>query len=96
MKPHISKRRNFTTSVKSQIKSRSNEICEICYCRVATDYHHIMPKSRSGRGVYTNGLHLCRTCHRGLHDNMTLLNKEIEKATQKYGVNFYKDKWDKV
>lgn len=94
MPPKMKTRMNFSESVRKQVRSRSNEVCEYCHSQRATQYHHVFPRSRRGRGIYTNCAHLCFRCHRYLHDNPTLLNQLIEQYEQKYGKNFYKDEWD--
>lgn len=90
--PKQSERNNFNEKTRKQVDARSKGICEYCHCRVATERHHVMPKARGGRGLYTNAIHLCDTCHD--HNNNDLLDTYIEIYTQKYGINFYKDEWD--
>jgi hypothetical protein len=52
-------------------------LCELCLCEEAYDFHHLIPralhgnkwfKKRYGREKLRAGIHVCRQCHRTIHD----------------------------
>lgn len=92
-RPTRRNRGNFNKKTRNRILERDKESCQICN-RKGTQIHHVMPRSRSGRGVYTNGLTVCNSCHHAIHNNNDLLQAWIEIYVEKYGENFYKDEWD--
>lgn len=92
--PKQSVRNEFKPSVRKQIYERDNGICRECGRR-GEEIHHVVFRSRGGRGVFTNGLTLCNSCHRRIHLNNDLANKWIERFKRRYGNDFYKDEWDK-
>lgn len=93
--PKRAERNAFTKSMREKIYNRDNGKCRQCG-RPGQEIHHIMFRSRGGRGVYTNGLTLCHTCHQKLHQNNDIANYWIGWAQEKYGKNFYKDSWDDI
>lgn len=92
--PKQSYRNTFDHETAQKILQDHNFKCVPCK-GIAMQIHHVMPRSRQGRGVYSNGLPVCDTCHVEIHQNNELLNKWIEIYTEKYGEDFYKDRWDK-
>lgn len=46
------------------VTQRSQGACEICDHARATDWHHRQARSQGGTWAPSNGLHLCRDCHR--------------------------------
>ena len=91
--PKRANRNNFTKSVRNQVYKRDNGICQMCKGK-GTEIHHVMFKSRGGRGVFTNGLTLCQPCHRKVHNSGDLTDYWIDVFVDRYGPNFYKDKWE--
>lgn len=92
----VPKRRNrskFSKTVRDQILEAENNTCQTCG-NLATQIHHVMPRGRQGRGVYTNGMAVCNGCHRKIHDDNDLLNYWINVYADRYGADFYKDEWD--
>lgn len=67
--------------------------CQMCGGR-ATQIHHVMPRSRQGRGVYTNAMAVCNDCHSRIHKDNDLLDYWINLYAERYGPDFYKDRWD--
>jgi hypothetical protein len=88
-------RSKFSKMIREGIKEKYNNQCAMC-SRNACHVHHVMPRSRSGRNVFTNGLLLCAPCHRAIHDDGTKLKYWIDQFKIEYGRNFYKDKADLV
>lgn len=62
----------FSDAAKAEMTRRSGGRCEIhtvlCAGR-AVLFHHILRRSQGGKGVASNGLHLCHFCHVYLHDH---------------------------
>ena len=92
--PKQAERNSFSEKVRKEVDARSKGICEYCHCKRATQRHHVVPRSRMGRGVYTNAIHMCYECHKLPHNSEEVMQELIEMYTQKYGKNFYKDEWD--
>jgi 5-methylcytosine-specific restriction endonuclease McrA len=88
-------RSKFSKMVRDAIKEKYNGQCQLCG-RLAFHVHHCMPRSRSGRNVYTNATLLCAACHRQVHEDERLLKYFIEKHKKLYGKNFYRDKEDLI
>lgn len=86
-------RSKFSKMVRDQVKEHFNNQCANCGNR-AVHCHHVMPRSRSGRNVFTNALLLCNDCHKEVHANNGLLKFWINVHKKKYGKNFFKDKQD--
>nr|BDD46679.1 hypothetical protein 19 [Bacillales bacterium] len=93
-KPKRSKRNDFSPSVRKQIRSRDGELCRVCEAERANQIHHVYPRSRGGRGVYTNGLSICNVCHAEIHADNELMKDWQEIFEQRYGSDYYKDQWD--
>jgi hypothetical protein len=88
-------RNKFSTFARDQVKEKYNNQCAMCAHR-AFHVHHVMPRARGGRNVFTNGLLLCADCHREVHSDEKLLKYWIEQFKKMYGKNFYKDKDDLI
>lgn len=93
-KPTRRKRNNFSKKIKQEVYDEVDGKCQQCGGR-GEQVHHVMPRSRGGRGVKTNALLLCHSCHETVHRNNDLLNDWIRHYKSFYGDNFYKDEWDK-
>lgn len=52
------------TRARLVVAERSSGICEVCHREWATDWHHRLNRSQGGMWAASNGLHLCRRCHR--------------------------------
>lgn len=83
-------RSEFPDRVRKQIIDDQDGQCQICG-RPTTHIHHVWPRGRGGRGVYTNGLLACHNCHNPLIHNGPFLDYYINLFTTKFGPDFYKD-----
>lgn len=88
-------RSKFSKMVRDAVKEHFDNMCADCGGR-ACHVHHVMPRSRGGRNVFTNGLLLCNDCHKEAHANNEILNSWIKKFKKMYGKNFWKDREDLV
>jgi predicted restriction endonuclease len=79
--------------VRDEIKEKYNNQCAICLRR-ACHVHHVLPRSRGGRNVITNGLLLCNNCHKEVHADNELLKYWINEFKKKYGSLFFMDRED--
>lgn len=62
----------FTPEAKAEMRIRSRGRCEVgsTICRgEAVVFHHIRRRSQRGKGVASNGLHVCVPCHTWIHDH---------------------------
>lgn len=91
--PKRSARNSFPSYVRKKIYERDGGRCQQCG-GIGTEIHHVVFRSQGGRGVETNGLTLCTPCHRRVHDNAALADYWIDVFADRYGPNFYKDKYD--
>ena len=91
--PKQKQRNEFSRKVRKQIMNDNDNKCQSCGNK-ATQVHHVYPRGRGGRGVYSNGMAICNGCHTKIHKDNTLLNYWIYLYEQKYGKNFYRDEWD--
>jgi hypothetical protein len=53
-----------------------------------------MPRSQSGRNVFTNALLLCNDCHKEVHADNDLLRHWKEVFRKKYGPLYFMDQDD--
>ncbi|RDW17607.1 hypothetical protein CWR48_13905 [Oceanobacillus arenosus] len=86
-------RGKFNKETREKVNDRDRGLCQQCG-QVGTEVHHVMFKSRGGRGVFTNALTLCNGCHIQVHKDNELADYWIDVYTDRYGPNFYKDEWD--
>ncbi|OKP81603.1 hypothetical protein A3842_11015 [Paenibacillus sp. P3E] len=91
-----SQRAEFPLSVVAELIKESGGLCQVCHVSRGTQTHHIMPRSRSGRGVKENGLRVCNYCHNMIHEKNSILNKYIDLQREKYGDNFWYDELDRI
>lgn len=91
--PKRGDRSKFSKMVRDQVKEDFNNQCAMCF-QSACHVHHVMPRSRSGRNVYTNALLLCNNCHKAVHAQDKLLRYWIKEYKKKYGPLFFMDKQD--
>ena len=92
-KPTRRKRNNFSRKVREEIYERDKGLCQECGMQ-GTEVHHVKFRSGGGRGVVTNGLLLCSTCHMKVHQVRKLARKWQEIYEERYGSEYYKDSWD--
>ncbi len=91
--PKQATRNEFKQSVRMEIYERDNGLCRQCGAP-GEHIHHVLYRSRGGRGVYTNGLTLCHVCHTKVHTNAALTKYWLQTFVDLYGEDFYKDEWD--
>ena len=92
-KPTRRQRNSFSKKVRQEIFERDSGLCQECG-RPGTEIHHVKFRSQSGRGVFTNGLLLCANCHRQVHQIRKLAEKWQLKFEERYGTDYFKDRWD--
>lgn len=92
-KPSLASRGKFSKRTIEDIVVRDNGLCVLCYA-AAIDIHHVIFKSKGGRGVFTNGVCLCRDCHDRAHSEQSVRYLLEDMMIEKYGVNYFKDSYD--
>lgn len=91
--PKRGERGKFDAKTRQKIWERDNGLCQMCFSP-GTEIHHVKFRSQGGRGVFTNGLTLCQSCHRKVHDDRELAEYWISVFVDRYGADFYKDEYD--
>ena len=92
-KPTRAQRNAFPKKVRDRIMEENNHCCQSCGRR-ATQIHHVQPRSRSGRGVYTNGMAICNDCHTKIHQDNEMMRFWQQLYETEYGKDYYKDEYD--
>lgn len=96
--PTQKQRNEFPTGVRKEVKNHYENRCGHCGrgCANGGEIHHVWPRGRGGRGVFTNGILFCNDCHRKAHgkNGAAFMSYYIQKHVQLYGEKFYFDKWD--
>lgn len=86
-------RNTFPKKVREQVLKETRGLCQQCNGR-GTQVHHVVPRGRGGRGVYTNAMLVCNSCHHKMHQDNKLLDYWIDIYKGRFGPDFYKDEWD--
>ena len=99
MKSKRSKATDIPMSVKKKVWERDNHCCVVCHnsCNVMPNAH-ILPRSKSGKGVETNIVTLCteltpNKCHRKFDFGTKEERKEILRIITKYMKSIYGEDW---
>lgn len=83
-------RSKFSKMIRDQVKQECDNQCQQCGGR-GVHLHHVLPRSGGGRGVYTNALLLCNTCHKQVHADDELLKYWQKQFRNKYGPTYFYD-----
>jgi 5-methylcytosine-specific restriction endonuclease McrA len=61
----MTKRKEFTASIKAAVRERSNFTCEYPECGTypATEVDHVVPEALGGPSTIDNAMLLCTACH---------------------------------
>ncbi|MFB5761133.1 HNH endonuclease [Paenibacillus medicaginis] len=93
-RPSRADRAEFPSEVVKELIDETEGLCQ-CNCgRSAIQTHHVMPRGRSGRGVKTNAMRVCKPCHDRIQTNEDELQYWITTYTQLYGTRFWYDEQD--
>jgi hypothetical protein len=93
-KPSRADRAEFSKEVVAELIKEVDGKCQ-CGCgRPDTETHHVMTRTRDGRGVKSNGMRVNGICNQRFHDNEEELQHWIEVYRKKYGDNFWFDEQD--
>lgn len=92
-KPSLASRGKFSEKVTAEIIKHDGGLCVVCLAE-AVDIHHVKFKSRGGRGVFTNGICLCRHCHDKAHSSAAETKRLENMMINKYGSDYFKDEHD--
>lgn len=96
-RPSSSDRGDFPSKVIKELIAEAGGVCQVCRAAPDTTTHHVQPRGRRsspGRGVKSNGLRCCGTCHDYIQTHEEELQRWIEIYRQKYGENFWFDELD--
>ncbi|MFB6472994.1 HNH endonuclease [Paenibacillus glucanolyticus] len=93
-RPSRADRAEFPASVVKELIEEAGGLCQ-CGCgRPDTETHHVMPRTRDGRGVKTNGMRVNGVCNQRFHANEEELQHWINVYTGRYGPYFWYDDQD--
>jgi len=93
-RPSRADRAEFPVSVVKELIKEADGRCQ-CGCgRPDTETHHVMPRTRGGRGVKTNGMRVNGVCNQRFHANEDELKYWIAVYTERYGDYFWYDEQD--
>lgn len=93
--PRRAKRNDFSKKVREQIIERDEGECRNCGSP-GSQIHHVKYRSQGGRGVFTNGLLVCNSCHEKIHRNVELKESWQQTFETIYGPSYWKDEWDET
>lgn len=95
-KPPSAKVRNSFTDAQYQMAiDKFGRTCNDPTCAMpASEMHHIVFRSQSGRGVWRNAVPLCVSHHDLCHTSGRYARMWREARAAQFGERFYKDKWD--
>lgn len=95
-KPSAKDRGDFPRKVIEELILEAAGKCRSCLINKDHTTHHVMPRApgRGGRGVKTNGLRLCWSCHDRIQTNEAELQHWIDVYRKKYGEYFWFDEQD--
>jgi hypothetical protein len=86
-------RSKFSKMVRDKVKGDCNNECQMCFGK-GIHLHHVHLRSAGGRGVYTNSLLVCNSCHKQIHADDALLRHWKEVYRKKYGPLYFMDQED--
>lgn len=86
-------RGKFSSFIREQVKEHFQDTCQMCGGH-GFHLHHVCFRSQGGRGVFTNAVLLCNTCHKKVHEDNKLAMYWREVFKKKYGPLYYMDKED--
>lgn len=91
--PTRKKRGEFSKETKIKILEFHDYRCLQCGGQ-AQEIHHCKFKSQGGRGVFSNGMPVCRTCHTRIHQDNNLKLEWQKHFESMFGKDYFKDRWD--
>jgi hypothetical protein len=86
-------RGKFSKMVRNEVKKHFDDTCQECGGK-GIHLHHVCFRSQGGRGVFSNALLVCNSCHKHIHldNDRALYWREVYK--KKYGNCYFMDKED--
>jgi 5-methylcytosine-specific restriction endonuclease McrA len=100
-KPHFKRRvpkrfnrGKFSKETRERIFDRDEGLCRSCGALGHLEIHHVYLKSQGGRGVTSNGMLVCASCHSEIHQNNKLKEFWQEVFKKEFGSGYFKDEWD--
>lgn len=87
-------RAEFPPNIVRELIAEAGGRCQ-CGCgRPDNETHHVMPRTRGGRGVRSNGMRVNSVCNQRFHDNEEELQHWISVYTKRHGEFFWYDELD--
>lgn len=93
--PNTKQRNDFSVYDREKALKEFGTTCNDPTCSMpASDLHHIVFRSQSGRGVWRNAVPLCISHHEKCHKNRRYADMWREVRRRLFGEFFYMDSWD--
>lgn len=93
--PDIGIRNSFSEKEREKALKEFGNTCNDPTCSMtASELHHIVFRSQSGRGVWRNAVPLCISHHEKCHKHKAYAEMWREVRRRLFGEFFYMDKWD--
>lgn len=93
--PSIKVRNSFSEEQYKKAIDMFGTTCNDPVCSMpASEMHHIIYRSQSGRGVWRNAVPLCISHHEKCHKHRAYSEMWRESRRRTYGQYFHMDKWD--
>lgn len=86
-------RSKFSKMVRDQVKEHFNNTCQMCLGK-GIHLHHVKFRSQGGRGVFSNALLVCNSCHKEIHLSNDLAKHWREVYKKKHGPTYFMDEED--
>ncbi len=91
--PKRGDRSKFSKFVRDQVKDHFNNTCQMCLGK-GVHLHHVKFRSQGGRGVFSNALLVCNSCHKEIHQSNDLAKYWREVYKKKHGPTYFMDDED--
>lgn len=93
--PSASKRNEFSDTEREKALEMFGTVCNDPTCSMpASDLHHIVFRSQSGRGVWRNAVPLCISHHEKCHRNRRYSDMWRRYRESVFGPFYFMDSWD--
>lgn len=83
-------RSKFSKMVRDKVKDYFDDTCQECGGK-GIHLHHVKFRSEGGKGVFTNALLLCNSCHKQIHLDNDRAQYWKEVFKKKYGSLYFMD-----
>jgi hypothetical protein len=86
-------RSEFSKFVRDEVKEYYDNTCQVCGGK-GIHLHHVCFRSQGGRGVFSNAMLCCNSCHKEIHLDNEKAQYWKEVYKKKFGSAYFMDKED--